>query len=437
MMKQSASSARLMERREAVVPKAPFHVTPLFAERAKGAVIWDTDGNEYIDFAGGIGTLNAGHCPPEVVEAIRSQSEKYLHTCFNVMMYEPYIELAERLVAITPGNFPKKAMFFNSGAEAVENAVKIARKATGRPAIIAFEHAFHGRTLLTMTLTAKENPYKAGFGPFAPEIYRAAYPYPYRMPAVFPNPENPQTYVDYFEQFFREIVPVEKVAAIIVEPQLGEGGFIVPPDIFLPTLREITNKYGILLIADEIQTGFCRTGQWFAVNHYNVEPDLLVLGKSLASGMPLSAVVGKSELMEAVQVGGLGGTYAGNPVACAAAIATLNVYEKQQLCQRAVQIGQRVKEFWTELQKEFPVIGDVRGLGAMVGVELVTDPESRTPNADLAKAIVQESYPRGLITMTAGTYGNVLRHLMPLVITQDQLEKGLNILATVMKEIRT
>ncbi|HFB68593.1 MAG TPA: 4-aminobutyrate--2-oxoglutarate transaminase [Calditrichae bacterium] len=434
-MKYSERTTRLLERRQAVVPRAPFHVTPLFVERAKGALVWDTDGNQYIDFAGGIGTLNAGHCPDEVVQAIREQSGKYLHTCFNVMMYEPYIELAEKLVSLMPGKFDKKAMFFNSGAEAVENAIKIARKATGRPAVIAFDHAFHGRTLLTMTLTAKENPYKAGFGPFAPEVYRAAYPYPYRMPDVFSNPDDPNTYVTYFERFFQEVVPAERVAAIIVEPQLGEGGFIAPPPAFLPALRQITEQHGIVFIADEIQTGFCRTGEMFAVTHYGVEPDLLVLGKSLASGMPLSAVVGKSELMEAPQVGGLGGTYAGNPVACAAAIATLDVYEKYQLCERARTIGERVRSFWLQLQQQYPVIGDVRGLGAMIGVEFVSDPESREPNPKLAKAIVESSYKKGLITMTAGTYGNVLRHLMPLVITDEQLETGLSILETVMKEI--
>ncbi len=434
-MEQMNHSEQLFQRRLAVVPRAPFHVTPLFVSRARGARVWDVDGNMYIDFAGGIGTLNAGHCPEEVVAAIQAQSERYLHTCFNVMMYEPYVELAERLVGLMPGNFEKKAMFFNSGAEAVENAIKIARKATGRPAVIAFEHAFHGRTLLTMTLTAKENPYKAGFGPFAPEVYRAAYPYPYRMPEVFVDPENPQTYWEYFERFFKEVVPAEKVAAIIVEPQLGEGGFIVPPPVFLPTLQQIAQQYGIVFIADEIQTGFCRTGKMFAVNHYQLEPDLMVLGKSLASGMPLSAVVGRSDLMEAPQVGGLGGTYAGNPVACAAAIATLEVYEKYQLCERAQQIGNRVREFWQSLQNQYPTIGDVRGLGAMIGVELVQDPDSKTPNADLAKAIVQESYRRGLITMTAGTYGNVLRHLMPLVITDEELEQGLSIIKTTLEEI--
>ncbi len=429
------NSQQLMQRRQAAVPRAPFHVTPLFASRARGAVVWDADGNEYIDFAGGIGTLNAGHCPEEVVRAIQEQSQRYLHTCFNVMMYEPYVALAEQLVALAPGNFDKKAMFFNSGAEAVENAIKIARKATGRPAIIAFDHAFHGRTLLTMTLTAKENPYKAGFGPFAPEVYRAAYPYPYRMPEVFKDPENPQTYIDYFEHFFQTVVPAENVAAIIVEPELGEGGFVVPPAAFLPALRQIADRYGIVLIADEIQTGFCRTGEMFAVNHFQVEPDLLVLGKSLASGMPLSAVVGKSELMEAPQVGGLGGTYAGNPVACAAALATLEVYQKYQLCERAKQIGKQLTAFWRTLQNDFPVIGDVRGLGAMVGVEFVADPVTKYPNPELTKAIVQKSYQNGLITMSAGTYGNVLRHLMPLVITDEQLNKGLHILQTTLQEL--
>ncbi len=434
-MERFTLSKELKLRREEAVPRAPFHVTPLSVSRAKGALVWDVDGNEYIDFAGGIGSLNAGHCPDAVVEAIYQQSQKFLHTCFNVLMYEPYIRLAERLNEITPGDFPKKTLFFNSGAEAVENAIKIARAATGRPAVICFDHAFHGRTLLTMTLTAKEKPYKAGFGPFAPEIYRAEYPYPYRMPEVFSDPENPNTYYDYFERFFKEKVPANKVAAIIVEPVLGEGGFIVPPDAFLPALKEIAQAHGIVFIADEIQTGFCRTGKWFAVEHYGVVPDLMTMGKSIASGLPLSAVSGRQDLMDQPQVGGLGGTYSGNPVACSAALATLDIYQKQELCARAMEIGAQLTTFWKDLQKRHPFIGEVRALGAMVGVEFVKDAQTHEPYPELVQRIVERSYQKGLIVMSAGTYGNVIRALMPLVITDEQMTRAMNILEEVIFEV--
>ncbi len=427
-------SRQLEEKRREAVPRAPFHVTPLSVSKARGAEVWDVDGNRYLDFAGGIGTLNAGHCPDSVVRAIQEQSSCYLHTCFNVMMYEPYIRLAEKINSLVPGKGEKKSLFFNSGAEAVENAIKIARAATGREAVICFDHAFHGRTLLTMTLTAKEKPYKQGFGPFAPRIYRAAYPYPYRMPEVFTNPDSPQTYIDYFENFFREQVAADQVAAMIIEPVLGEGGFIVPPEVFLPTLKAICEKHGILFIADEIQTGFCRTGKMFAIEHYGIEPDLIVLGKSLASGMPLSAVCGKSALMEAPQVGGLGGTYSGNPVACAAALATIDIYEKDRLHERAATIGQTLTAFWNRLQHTYDVIGDVRALGAMVGVEFVKSPTTKEPHPELVARIVNEGYKRGLILMSAGTYGNVLRALMPLVISDAQMAQAMNILEEIIKE---
>ena len=434
-MHSISQSRKMEEQRQRAVPRAPFHVTPLSVSKARGAEVWDVDGNRYIDFAGGIGTLNAGHCPESVVKAIREQSGCYLHTCFNVMMYAPYIRLAEKINSLVPGPSEKKTMFFNSGAEAVENAIKIARAATGREAVICFDHAFHGRTLLTMTLTAKEKPYKQGFGPFAPEIYRAEYPYPYRLPAAFADPEDAQTYIDYFDTFFREKVAAEKVAAVIIEPVLGEGGFIVPPRVFLPTLKAICEKHGILFIADEIQTGFCRTGKMFAIEHYGIEPDLIVLGKSLASGMPLSAVCGKSALMEAPQVGALGGTYSGNPVACAAALATIDIYEKEKLHRRAEEIGHSLTAFWRRQQQQYEVIGDVRALGAMVGVEFVTSSATREPNPELVARIVKEGYKRGLILMSAGTYGNVLRALMPLVISDAQMEEAMSILSDILSEV--
>jgi len=433
-MENITKSLEIKKRRENAIPQAPFHVTPLSISKAKGALVYDVDGNEYIDFTGGIGTVNAGHCPEEVTAAIRRQSQNYLHTCFNVLMYEPYVRLAERLNKLVPGSSKKQTMFFNSGAEAVENAVKIARSATGRPAIISFEHAFHGRTLLTMSLTSKVKPYKYGFGPFAPEVYRARYPYPYRMPREFSGPDRLETYKAYFDRFFNNYVAAENVAAIIVEPVLGEGGFIVPPDPFLSALRQICTEHGILFIADEIQTGFCRTGKMFALEHYGIEADLMTLGKSLASGMPLSAVVGKEDYMNAPQVGGLGGTYSGNPVACAAALATLDIYEKQNLAQRAQEIGKKVFAFFSRLQQRNNHIGDVRGLGAMIGIEFVKDKKNKEPFPELVKAIVAASYEKGLLIMSAGTFGNVLRTLMPLVITDRQLERALKILEEVIEE---
>ncbi len=427
-------SAELKARREKAMPRGPFHVTPLFIARGEGALVYDIDGNEYVDFSGGIGSLNAGHCPPEVVTAIREQSGEYIHSCFNVMMYEPAIALAEKLNRIVPGKSDKQTLFFNSGAEAVENAVKIARYATGREAIIAFEHAFHGRTLLAMSLTSKVKPYKYGFGPFAPEIYRAQFPYDYRDPIGTPGADNRQAYRDYFTTFFKNHVAAEKVAAIIIEPVLGEGGFVVPPFDFIPTLNEICQENDILLIADEVQSGFCRTGKMFAMEHFKVEADLMVLGKSLASGMPLSAVTGKTELMNAPHVGGLGGTYAGNPVACRAALATIDVYEQENLAERSAEIGKQVKGFFQALQKDYDTIGDIRGLGAMVGIEFVTDRASKTPNPQLLSAICQYCYEHGLIIMSAGTYSNVLRTLMPLVITDDQLESAFSIIQKAIKE---
>jgi 4-aminobutyrate aminotransferase / (S)-3-amino-2-methylpropionate transaminase / 5-aminovalerate transaminase len=433
-MQNTHNSQNIQKRRDQAVPRSPFHVTPFAASRAKGALLYDVDGNEYIDFTGGIGTVNAGHCPDEVVAAIKNQSEQFLHTCFNIMTYEPYIALAEKINAITPGHFEKQTMFFNSGAEAVENAIKIARYATGRPAVISFEHAFHGRTLLTMSLTSKVKPYKFGFGPFAPETYRAEFPYPYRMPASFGGQESEETYFAYFEQFFKNHVAAENVAAIIVEPILGEGGFVVPPAAFLPALKKICVKYGIVFIADEIQTGFCRTGKMFAVEHLNLEPDLLILGKSLASGMPLSAVCGKKELMDAPHIGGLGGTYAGNPVACSAALATIGIYERDNLAERAMQIGKKVFDFWRELQKEHAFIGDVRGQGAMIGIEFVKDRVTKTPNPEKVVEVIKICQENGLIIMSAGTYGNVLRTLMPLVITDAQIEKSFEIISCAIKE---
>src|SRR5437588_1864509 len=363
-----AKSRTLLARRQEFVARGVSSSTSLFAAKAEGAIIEDVDGNRYIDFAGGIGTMNIGHARPEVTRAIAEQAAKFTHTCFSVMMYEPYVALAERIVNIAPGNFPKKAIFFNSGAEAVENAVKIARYATGRPAIITFDNAFHGRTLLAMTMTAKVKPYKYRFGPFAPEVYRAPFPYAYRMNMT---PQEASEYcISELERMFSGDVAPDQVAAIVIEPVQGEGGFMVAPPGFLRALKLVCEKYGILFVADEIQSGFCRTGKMFAVEHDGVAPDLMIIAKSMGAGMPISGVVGRAEIMDAPPPGMLGGTYSGNPVACAAALAVLDLYEKEDYAARSREIGHVVTERFLNLQERFPLIGDVRGLGGMAAIEI-------------------------------------------------------------------
>lgn len=428
-MKKQDNTEYLNELRARVVPRGPFHVTPYFASRASGAVIYDVEGREYIDFAGGIGVMNVGHSHPKVVEAIKDQAEKFTHTCFHVLMYEPYVELAERLCGLTPGDFAKMALFANSGAEAVENAVKVARHYTKRQALIAFEHAFHGRTLLTMSLTSKVKPYKFGFGPFAPEIYRMPYAYCYRCPFGLAYPGCDLACADYLQEFFIGHVAAEQVAAIIVEPVAGEGGFITPPAGYFERLSKICAENGIVFIADEIQSGMGRTGRMFAMEHWQVAPDLMTVAKSLAAGMPLSALVGRKEMMDDPMVGGLGGTYGGNPVCCRAALAAIGVIEEENLLRRGEAIGRSVRRRLEALQEEFEVIGDLRGIGPMLAMELVEDRATKAPAAGKAKALVKFAHEKGLILMSCGHHGNVIRLLMPLVITDSQLEKGLAIIA--------
>ncbi len=413
-------SLELLERREQNVPRGIFNSTPVFIDRAEGALLYDVDGNTLIDFAGGIGTMNVGHCNPEVVDAARRQMEKITHTCFSVTMYESYILLAEKLNRITPGAFPKKTMFANSGAEGVENAVKIARHFTKRSGIVVFEHAFHGRTLLAMSMTSKVKPYKFGFGPFAPEVYRLPFPYEYRAPGS----ADPAI----LEEFFASHVAPETVACIVLEPVLGEGGFLVAPPDYVRALAELCKKHGILLIADEVQTGFCRTGSMFVSAQYDLQPDLIVMAKSIAGGLPLSAVTGRAEIMDSAQIGGLGGTFAGNPVSCAAALAAIEFMEKEKLAERAGQIGGKVRETFLRLQESHPSVGDVRGLGAMMAIEFVKDRKNKEPDKELTNAIIRRCYEHGLIVLAAGTHGNVIRTLMPLVISNDQLLEGLEVL---------
>jgi 4-aminobutyrate aminotransferase / (S)-3-amino-2-methylpropionate transaminase / 5-aminovalerate transaminase len=434
-------SQSLLARRQAAVPQGPFHVAPLFIERTEGATVTDVDGNVLLDFTGGLGTLNAGHSNPAVVEAVAGQARQFLHTCFHIALYEPYVALAEKLNAITPGRFPKKTLLVNSGAEAVENAVKIARCATRRPAVIGFEHGFAGRTLLAMSLTGKVMPYKFGFGPFAPEIYRLPYPYAYRSQL------NEAEMIDQMRGFFDVQVDPRQVACVVMELVTGEGGFIVAPRRYVRALAEFCRASGILFVADEIQSGFARTGRMFATEHYGIEPDLMTMGKSLAGGMPLAAVTGRADIMDSVHVGGLGGTYGGNPVACAAALATLAQLEKLDLCERARQMGQQLRarlEDWQKRLDNAPsgtgpssaAIGEVRGLGAMMAAEFVQNPQTKEPAKEFTQQLVKRCVERGLIVLSAGTYGNVVRFLIPLVASREQVEEGLGVLESVLFSAR-
>jgi 4-aminobutyrate aminotransferase/(S)-3-amino-2-methylpropionate transaminase len=421
-------SKELMQRRNAAVAQGAVHVTPIFIERAEGAVIEDVDGNRMIDFAGGIGCLNTGHRPASVVEAIRKQLDRFLHTSFNVLPYESYVRLSERLNAIAPGPGPKKTMLVSTGAEAVENAIKIARAYTKRPAVIAFEDAFHGRTYMALALTSKTHPYKAGFEPFPGDVYRVPYAYCYRCSYSKTYPSCDVFCARHLEDTFKRVVAAESVAAVIVEPILGEGGFVIPPAGFYPALTEICRQRGILVIADEIQTGFARAGAMFASTRLGLEPDLVTMAKSLTGGLPLAAVTGRSAVMDAPGVGGLGGTFAGSPVACEAALAVLDLIEKENLCHRANHLGEMFQKRAKSWQSKWELIGEVRGMGAMQALELVRSKRTREPAPDETKKISQRCYENGLITITAGSYSNIIRLLMPIVITDDQMNEAMNVM---------
>ena len=428
-------SKALMKRREAAIPRGPFHATPVFAARSEGALIEDVDGNILIDFAGGIGCLNTGHRPAEITGALKEQIEKYLHVCFSVTPYEGYIALAEKLNSLAPGKFAKKTVLVNSGAEAVENAVKIARAYTKRPAIIAFNDAFHGRTMMALSLTSKTHPYKAGFEPFPGDVYRLPYAYCYRCSYGLTYPSCKMACATALEDAFKRIVAPESVAAVIAEPVLGEGGFIAPPAEFYSTLQEICTRHGILFIADEVQSGIARTGKYFAIEHYGVEPDLITSAKSLGGGLPLAAVTGRAEVMDAAGVGGLGGTFGGNPLSCAAALAALNLIEKQNLLARSTELGRKFEARGKSWSRQFQIVGEVRGLGGMCAVELVKNPATREPAPDETKKIAQFCYEHGLITITAGTYGNVMRILVPLTVTDTQFEEGLDVIEAALAHV--
>jgi 4-aminobutyrate aminotransferase / (S)-3-amino-2-methylpropionate transaminase / 5-aminovalerate transaminase len=428
-------SLALTRRRQAAVARGVWHATQIFAARAEGVTIEDVDANRFLDFAGGIGCMNAGHRAPGVMAAIREQLDAFVHTCFSVAPYEKYIALAEKLNSLVPGGFPKKTMLLNSGAEAIENAVKIARCYTHRPAIICFEDAFHGRTMLTMSLTSKTHPYKAGFEPFASDIYRIPYAYCYRCSYSLKYPACNVFCAHHLEDAFKRLVSAESVAAVVVEPVLGEGGFVAPPPEFFAVLQEICRRHKILLISDEIQTGFGRTGAMFASDRYAIVPDMLVCAKSIAGGLPLAAVTGRAEIMDTPGVGGLGGTFSGNPVACAAALAILEIFERDNLSARAEKIGERFAARAREWKKRWPLIGDVRGLGAMCAIELVRPGEARQPAKEETEQVLRYCHEHGLILLSAGSYGNVIRILVPLVVTDEQFDEGLAVLEAALAAV--
>jgi 4-aminobutyrate aminotransferase / (S)-3-amino-2-methylpropionate transaminase / 5-aminovalerate transaminase len=420
LREQSATDSVVAARERYVA--AGVATPPLVVARAEGARVEDVDGRTYIDFAGGLGCQNAGHGPPAVVAAIHEQVDRYLHQCFMVGMYEPYVEVCRRLAELSPcRGGEQKSLLLNSGAEAIENAVKIARVATGRPAVVVFDRAFHGRTLLSMTMTSKVVPYKRGFGPFAPEVYRAPAPYPYRGVST-------DDAIHGLEALFKSDVDPESVACVVLEPVQGEGGFVPMPRDFPPRLRELCDRHGILYVDDEVQSGVARTGPVWAIEHYGVEPDLLVSGKSLGGGLPLAAVTGRSDVVDAVAPGGLGGTFGGNPVACAAAIAVLDEIVGEPFQRRARELGERIREALEGVASRLGAVGEVRGLGPMLALELVEDRETKAPASSLAGATVSAARERGLVLLSCGLYGNVIRILVPLVIDDEDLERGLEIL---------
>jgi 4-aminobutyrate aminotransferase/(S)-3-amino-2-methylpropionate transaminase len=420
-----ANTEALLKRREKAVPKGPFNLAPVFVERARGAKLWDVDGREYIDFCGGIGTMNVGHNHPRVVDAIQTQTGEYVHTCWHVAMYEPYVRLAERLNDLTPTGTENRTALFNSGAEAGENAVKIARKASGRPGVISFQRGFHGRTLMGMTLTGKVNPYTAGFGPFAPEVYRL----PYRPFFDPPEPEDDEGVRrgarEALHRLFHYHVEAEAAACLIVEPVLGEGGFFPLHPAAARELADACRQHGILFVSDEIQSGFGRTGAMLAIEGLGIRPDMVCYAKSLAGGLPLSAVTGRADVMEAPQVGGIGGTFGGNPVACAAALAVLDVMEEEELPRRAQVIGDRLMESFRRLEGEHDHVRKARGVGAMCAIEIV-DPGTGAPDKDRCDRVLAKAREGGLLAMAAS--GNIIRTLMPLVIRDEELNEGVRVL---------
>jgi len=429
------NSKKLLKIKEKSVPKGIFNVVPIIIKRGAGAVVEDIDGNVLLDFAGGIGVLNIGYSHPEVVEAVKKQAEKFFHSSINILPYESYIKLAEKLNEITPGDFKKKTMFANSGAEAIENAVKIARKYTKKTDIISFEGAFHGRTSLTMALNSRIKPYGFGFGPFPAGIYKIPFANCYRCAYGLKRESCNLRCAERLEEILYSVTTADNVAAVLMEPIQGEGGFNVPPDDFVTRIKEICVKNNILLIADEVQSGICRSGKMFASEYWKVTPDIICTAKSIAGGLPLSTITAKEEIIESPQVSGIGGTFCGNPLSCVSALKVLEIMERDKLAERANVIGQKIRNSFNKMKDKYSLIGDVRGRGAMVAMELVKDRDSKEPAKEETNKIVQEAYQNGVILIKAGLYDNVIRILLPLVINDDQLEEGLKIIEKSVEKV--
>jgi 4-aminobutyrate aminotransferase/(S)-3-amino-2-methylpropionate transaminase len=428
-------NAELTALRAATIPRGVPATAPVYVASARNALVTDVEGREYVDFAAGIGVMNVGHCHPKVVEAIRDQAGLYSHTCFGIVGYESYLRLADKLNQVTPGEFPKRTFFVNSGAEAVENAVKIARYVTGRKSIIAFEDGFHGRTYMTLSLTSQVSPYKTGFGPYASDVYRIPYAYCYRCPLCLTYPGCGCECAGLLQNAFDKQVSADDVAAVIVEPVLGEGGVIVPPPEYMGKIKKICEKHGILLIADEIQTGFGRTGKWFAMEHWDVVPDLVTTAKALGAGLPIAGVTGHQEIMDKIHPGGVGTTFGGNPVACRAGLAVFDIMENEGLLERAGVLGGRIRARLEAMEDKHPVIGHVRGIGAMAAIELVEDPVTKKPAGAFTTAFRTALYANGVINVGAGTYHNVVRLLAPLTIEDDILARGLDIFEETLVQV--
>ena len=428
-------SAELLDLRNEYIPKAMFQILPIFIAQGKGAIVEDVDGNEYIDFAAGIAVLNTGHCHEKIVSAIKEQADKYLHTAFNVLMYESYVRLAKKLTEITPGNFPKHVVFKSSGSEAIEDAVKIARSYTGKKGIIVFEGAFHGRTQMTAALTSLVKNFKFGFGPFDPYVYRFPYAYSYRAPFGLSAVEYADYCVKRIEDSFKSYIASEETAAIILEPLLGEGGYVIPPAGFVKGLRRLCDDYGLVLIDDEIQSGMGRTGKMWAIEHFGVAPDILVTSKGLGGGTVIAATVARRDMTEVIGVGGLGGTLGGNPLSCAAALKAIEVIEQEKLLDRASELGKIAKARFEGMKEKYNIIGDVRGVGLSIGIELVKNRETKEPATKETGEIIRKCHAHGLIAMSCGALKNIIRLMPPIVIKEDELETGLDILEAAIKEV--
>lgn len=427
-------SKEIIEERKKYVANGVSMATDIAISEAKGALIKDVDGNVFLDFAGGIGVQNIGHCDDDVINAIKEQVDKYIHPCFHVVTYAPYVDLAKKLIELTPGKSEKKAMLANSGAEAIENAIKVAKTYTKKTGILSAKGSFHGRTNMTMSITSKYMPYKNGFGPFVPDTYKFEYPYSYRAPKGYTMQEYAKYCIDDLKNMLKTVISPDMIACLIVEPLQGEGGFVVPSKYYMKELQKICNDNNIVFIVDEVQAGFARTGKMFAHEHFDIEADVVTMSKSLAAGVPISAVVGKREIMDSACIGGIGGTYGGSPLGCVAALKVIEEIEKEDLCGKSLKLGEYITSRLLDMKEKYSIIGEVRGLGSMIGVELVKDVNTKEPAPELVKEIIKKSYEKGIIFLNAGILGNVIRFLPPLVMTDEQVKYGMDVLEDSIKE---